>query len=106
LQPSRPPCSAPAARRPAALPADYSKIVDAAKKEGKLVVYATTDAAPPAPCSRLPVALSGVQVEYRPQLDRALQPLHRRGGGRQRHRDLLWSSAMDLQVKLVADARR
>ena len=26
-------------------PADYAKIVDAAKKEGKLVVYSTTDAA-------------------------------------------------------------
>ncbi|VEI75062.1 Uncharacterised protein [Serratia fonticola] len=36
--------SAPAfAQFPAGYPADYQKIVDAAKKEGKVVVYSTTD---------------------------------------------------------------
>jgi iron(III) transport system substrate-binding protein len=31
------------AQAPAGYPADYGSIVDAAKKEGKLVVYSTTD---------------------------------------------------------------
>ena len=32
------------AQTPEGYPADYAKIVEAAKKEGKVVVYATTDA--------------------------------------------------------------
>ncbi|MGE0752167.1 MAG: ABC transporter substrate-binding protein, partial [Variibacter sp.] len=33
------------AQVPGGYPADYSKIIDAAKKEGKVVVYSTTDSA-------------------------------------------------------------
>src|SRR6266446_1018131 len=86
-------------------PTDYSKIVDAARKEGKLVVYATTDAASSGALLKDFQSLyPGVQVEYS---DLNSTELYNRfiaeaaaGSGTA---DLLWSSAMDLQVKLVAD---
>ena len=37
---------------PACYPADYGKLVDAAKKEVKFVIYSTTDAASANPSSR------------------------------------------------------
>src|SRR3979409_2246350 len=88
-------------------PADYSKIVDAAKKEGKLVVYSTTDAASSGALLKDFQSLyPGVQVEYS---DLNSTELYNRfiaeaaaGSGTA---DLLWSSAMDLQVKLVADGQ-
>ena len=86
-------------------PADYSKIVDGAKKEGKLVVYSTTDAASSGALLKDFQSLyPGVQVEYS---DLNSTELYNRfiaeaaaGSGTA---DLLWSSAMDLQVKLAAD---
>jgi iron(III) transport system substrate-binding protein len=88
-------------------PADYAKIVDAAKKEGKLVVYSTTDAASAGALLKDFQSLyPGVQVEYS---DLNSTELYNRfiaeaaaGSGTA---DLLWSSAMDLQVKLVADGQ-
>jgi iron(III) transport system substrate-binding protein len=88
-------------------PADYSKIVDAAKKEGKLVVYSTTDAASAGALLKDFQSLyPGVQVEYS---DLNSTELYNRfiaeaaaGSGTA---DLMWSSAMDLQVKLVADGQ-
>ena len=42
--------AAPAmAQAPAGYPADYQKLVDGAKQEGKVTVYSTTDAAQVAP---------------------------------------------------------
>src|SRR5258708_30625335 len=88
-------------------PADYAKIVDAAKKEGKLVVYATTDAASSnALLKDFKSLYPDVQVEYS---DLNSTELYNRfiaeaaaGSGTA---DLLWSSAMDLQVKLVHDGQ-
>ena len=90
---------------PAGYPADYQKIVDAARKEGKLVVYATTDTKAAEPIVKDFEALyPGVKVEYN---DLNSTELYSRfiseaaaGGGTG---DVLWSSAMDLQVKLVND---
>ena len=50
---------------PQGYPADYAKIVDAAKKEGKVVVYSTTDAAAANPLVKDFEALyPGIKVEY------------------------------------------
>ncbi len=96
-----------AAQVPQGYPADYAKIVDAAKKEGKVVVYATTDAVAAQPLVKDFEALyPGVKVEYS---DLNSTELYNRfiaeaaaGSGTG---DVLWSSSMDLQVKLVADGR-
>jgi iron(III) transport system substrate-binding protein len=90
---------------PEGYPANYQTTIDAAKKEGKVVVYSSTDAASAGPLLKdFQAAFPGVTVEYN---DLNSTELYNRfiseaaantGGG-----DLLWSSAMDLQVKLVAD---
>jgi iron(III) transport system substrate-binding protein len=95
------------AQAPQGYPADYAKIVDAAKKEGKVIVYSTTDAAAAnALLKDFQALYPGVQVEYS---DLNSTELYNRfiaeaaaGGGTA---DVLWSSAMDLQVKLVADGQ-
>ena len=53
------------AQAPQGYPADYSRIVDAARKEGKVVVYATTDAVAANPLIKdFQTLYPGVQVEY------------------------------------------
>ena len=53
------------AQVPAGYPADYAKIVDGAKKEGKVVVYSTTDAKLVTPLIKdFEAAFPGVKVEY------------------------------------------
>jgi len=90
---------------PAGYPADYQKIIDAARKEGKLVIYATTDTKAAEPIVKDFEALyPGVKVEYN---DLNSTELYNRfigeaaaAGGTG---DITWSSSMDLQVKLVSD---
>src|SRR6202040_1868220 len=79
--------------------------VDGAKKEAKLVVYSTTDAASSGALLKDFQSLyPGVQVEYS---DLNSTELYNRfiaeAAANNGTADLLWSSAMDLQVKLVAD---
>jgi iron(III) transport system substrate-binding protein len=93
------------AQAPQGYPADYAKLVDAAKKEGTLVIYSTTDASSSNPLvSDFEKLYPGIKVEYS---DLNSTELYNRfiaevaansGTG-----DLIWSSAMDLQVKLVND---
>jgi iron(III) transport system substrate-binding protein len=95
------------AQAPAGYPADYSKIVDAAKKEGKLVIYSTTDAVSANPLVKDFEALyPGIKVEYS---DLNSTELYNRfiaeAAANNGTADLLWSSAMDLQVKLVNDGQ-
>jgi len=93
------------AQVPAGYPAEYAQVIEAAKKEGKLVVYSTTDAAAANPLLKDFAALyPGVKVDY---TDMNSTELYSRfiaeiaaGTGTA---DVLWSSAMDLQVKLAAD---
>jgi iron(III) transport system substrate-binding protein len=90
---------------PSSYPSNYSDIVGAAHKEGKVVIYGATDTAAAAPLNRAFEALyPGVKVEYR---DMDSTDMHRRflaeKAGRQPGADVLWSSAMDLQFKLVND---
>lgn len=90
---------------PAGYPADYQKTIDAAKKEGKLVIYATTDTKAAEPIVKDFEALyPGIKVEYNDLNSTELynrfigEAAAGRGTG-----DITWSSSMDLQVKLVQD---
>ncbi|MCW2255901.1 iron(III) transport system substrate-binding protein [Providencia alcalifaciens] len=86
-------------------PTNYQKIVDAAKKEGKVVIYSTTDTAAAASIIKGFEALyPGISVEYN---DMNSTELYNRyiseqaslsGSG-----DVVWSSAMDTALKLAKD---
>jgi iron(III) transport system substrate-binding protein len=90
---------------PAGYPASYASILAAARSEGRLSIYATTDA-------REVVGLlkdfrslhPGIDVEY---ADLNSTELYSRfiaeDAAGEGSADLLWSAAMDLQVKLVHD---
>ena len=95
------------AQAPAGYPADYSKLVDGAKKEGKVVIYSTTDAVSANPLVKDFEALyPGVKVEF---TDLNSTELYNRfiaeSAANNGTADLIWSSAMDLQIKLVADGQ-
>ena len=97
--------AAPAlAQVPAGYPASYQQIVDAAKKEGKLVIYGATDSKAAQPLVKDFNALyPGIVVEYN---DMNSTEVYNRyisevaAGGATA--DALWSSAMDLQIKLAS----
>ena len=93
------------AQVPAGYPADYQKIIDAAKKEGKLVVYGATDTKAAHPLVKDFSALyPGITVEYN---DMNSTEVYNRfisetaAGGKTA--DVTWSSAMDLQMRLATD---
>ncbi|MDB5823706.1 MAG: iron transporter substrate-binding protein [Herminiimonas sp.] len=93
------------AQTPAGYPADYAKIIEGAKKEGKLVIYSATDSKAAEPLIKDFSALyPGIKVEYN---DMNSTEVYNRfiseaaAGGATA--DVMWSSAMDLQVKLVSD---
>ena len=95
------------AQAPQGYPADYASIVDAAKKEGKVVIYATTDAVAANPLIKdFETLYPGIKVEYS---DLNSTELYNRfiaeAAANNGTADVLWSSAMDLQVKLVADGQ-
>ena len=53
------------AQVPAGYPADYQKIIDGARKEGKLVVYGATDSKATAPLIKdFNAQFPGITVEY------------------------------------------
>lgn len=92
------------AQLPAGYPAAYQQIVDAAKKEGKLVVYGATDSKAVQPLVKdFNTLYPGIVVEYN---DMNSTEVYNRfiseaaAGGDTA--DALWSSAMDLQIKLAA----
>lgn len=89
---------------PAGYPASYAKTIAAARKEGKVVIYSVTDTKTAEPLLKDFRALyPGVQVEYH---DMNSTEVYNRfisesvGGA---SADVVWSSAMDLQAKLVND---
>lgn len=90
---------------PAGYPANYQQLVDGAKKEGKVVVYGTTDTKAVEPILKDFEALyPGIKVEYN---DLNSTELYNRfisevaaGAGTC---DVTWSSAPDLAIKLVND---
>ena len=93
------------AQVPQGYPADYKAIVDGAKKEGKVVVYSTTDAKLVSPLIKdFEAAFPGVKVEY---TDLNSTEVYNRfiseNAAGAASADAVWSSSMDLQMKLAAD---
>ncbi len=93
------------AQVPPGYPAQYQKIIDAAKKEGKVVIYSATDSKAAAPLIKDFSALyPGISVEYN---DMNSTEVYSRfiseafSGGNTT--DVMWSSSMDLQMRLVSD---
>ena len=93
------------AQVPAGYPADYQKIIDGAKKEAKLVIYGATDSKATQPLIKDFSALyPGISIEYN---DMNSTEVYNRfiseaaAGGNTA--DVLWSSSMDLQVRLASD---
>ncbi|MGR2661287.1 ABC transporter substrate-binding protein [Chromobacterium haemolyticum] len=90
---------------PAGYPATYQNLVDAAVKEGKVVVYSATDSAAARPLIKDFQALyPGIKVEYH---DMNSTEIYNRfiseNAANSASADVVWSSAMDLQVKFVND---
>jgi len=94
-----------AADVPAGYPADYSEIVKAAEAEGKVVVYAPLDSNAYAPLvADFKTLYPGIEVEFNNLQTTALYNRFisevAAGSG---SADVVWSSAMDLQLKLAND---
>lgn len=92
------------AQVPAGYPANYQQLIDAARKEAKLVVYGATDSKAVQPLVKdFNTLYPGITVEYN---DMNSTEVYNRfiseaaAGGDTA--DALWSSAMDLQIKLAA----
>ena len=93
-----------AAQAPQGYPAEYAQIVDAAKKEGRVVIYATTDAVAANPLIRdFQAAFPGIQVDYSDLNSTELYNRYIAEVAAGSTGDVMWSSAMDLQVKLASD---
>ncbi len=93
------------AQVPAGYPASYADTIAAAKKEGKVVVYSTTDAAAAGFLIKDFQALyPGISVEYNDMNSTEVYNrfISERAAGAG-SADVLWSSSMDLQIKLVSD---
>ncbi|TKV70537.1 ABC transporter substrate-binding protein [Rhizobium sp. AU243] len=89
---------------PAGYPADYQSIIDAAKKEGTVSVYTSTDAAQ---SQKLQDAFSkkyGIKIAYNDLgTNGAYNQVISEAAASQTTADVVWSSAMDLQMTLVQD---
>jgi iron(III) transport system substrate-binding protein len=88
---------------PAGYPATYAQTIAAANKEGKVVIYSALDTKAAQPLIKDFSALyPGIKVEYS---DLNSTELYNRfiaeAASGQGSADVMWSSAMDLQVKLV-----
>lgn len=93
------------AELPPGYPGDYPAQIAAARREGRVVVYASTDARIAAPLVRdFEAFYRGIRVDYR---DMKTTELHHRVVAEQSRgelgADVVWSSAMDQQVKLIND---
>jgi iron(III) transport system substrate-binding protein len=90
---------------PAGYPSAYADTIAAAKKEGKVVIYSTTDtAAAGALIKDFQVLYPGISVEYNDMnstevYNRFISERAANSGSA----DVLWSSSMDLQIKLAND---
>jgi len=92
---------------PAGYPADYAQTIAAANKEGKVVVYSTLDTKAAGPLLKdFAAAYPNIKVEYS---DLNSTEMYNRFiaevASGQGSADVMWSTAMDLQVKLVEDGQ-
>ncbi|HEX7441726.1 MAG TPA: ABC transporter substrate-binding protein [Caldimonas sp.] len=93
------------AQVPAGYPVGYADTISAAKKEGKVVIYSTTDTTSANPLIKdFQVLYPGISVEYNDMNSTEVYNrfISERAAGAG-SADVLWSSAMDLQIKLVSD---
>ncbi len=95
------------AQVPAGYPADYASVVAAAKKEGKVVIYSALDTKAAQPLIKdFNELYPDIKVEYN---DMNSTEMYNRFiaevAAGQGSADVMWSSAMDLQVKLVDDGQ-
>ncbi|WP_395489257.1 ABC transporter substrate-binding protein [Cedecea davisae] len=90
---------------PQGYPAEYQKIIDAATKEGKVVLYSTTDTKTAAPLIQgFEAAYPGIKVEYNDMNSTELYNRYiseQAAGGTSG--DVVWSSSMDTALKLATD---
>jgi iron(III) transport system substrate-binding protein len=90
---------------PPEYPAGYRKLISRAQREGRLVIYSTTDLSAASPLiADFQAMYPGIELEYTkmnsPDLyNRILSETVRDG----RSADIAWSSSMDLQIKLAND---
>lgn len=93
------------AQAPANYPSNYAGIVAAARKEGKVRIYSSTDTAAATPLIKeFEATYPGIKVEYSDMnttelYNRVISETAAGGVGA----DVTWSSSMDLQIKLVND---
>ena len=92
---------------PAGYPADYAQTIAAAKKEGKVVIYSALDTKAAQPLIKdFNAVYPDIKVEYN---DMNSTEMYNRfiaeAASGQGSADVMWSSAMDLQVKLVDDGQ-
>jgi iron(III) transport system substrate-binding protein len=95
------------AQVPAGYPADYAQTIAAAKKEGKVTIYSALDTKAAQPLIKDFQALyPDIKVEYN---DMNSTEMYNRfiaeAASGQGSADVMWSSAMDLQLKLVDDGK-
>jgi iron(III) transport system substrate-binding protein len=92
------------AQAPPEYPAAYQTVIDNARKEGKLIIYAATDTSVIRSLLKDFEAMYGIKIEYN---DMNSTELYNRyiseNAASSTSADVLWSSAMDLQMKLVND---
>ncbi|HUR89403.1 MAG TPA: ABC transporter substrate-binding protein [Ramlibacter sp.] len=90
------------AQVPAGYPANYAATIDAAKKEGKVVVYSTTDtAAAKSLIEDFKQLYPGIAVEYNDMNSTEVYNRFIAEKAAGSSADVLWSSSMDLQIKLA-----
>ena len=93
------------AQVPPGYPASYADTIAAAKKEGKVVIYSTTDTvAANFLIKDFSALYPGISVEYNDMNSTEVYNrfISERAAGAG-SADVLWSSSMDLQIKLVSD---
>lgn len=89
---------------PAGYPAYYAEVIAAAEKEGALSIYATTDAAEVSDLlAQFRALYPKLKVEYADQNSTELYSRYVAEAAAGATADFIWSSAMDLQIKLVND---
>jgi iron(III) transport system substrate-binding protein len=92
------------AQAPPGYPAAYQSVIDDARKESKLIIYAATDTSLIRSLLKDFEAMYGIKIEYN---DMNSTELYNRyiseNAASSMSADVLWSSAMDLQLKLVND---
>ncbi len=93
------------AQVPAGYPGKYIETITAAKKEGRLVIYSTTDLVAANPLLKdFKTLYPEIEIEYNDM--NSTEVYHRfksEIAAGQKSADILWSSAMDMQMKLVND---